>query len=111
MAQLKKWVKEKAVYAGSKAVEAARDHINERSRLSELEDLYERMQSPCYAVYTNDKEKLKLAKGDVSSSRMRCRSLLNLYTDYQKSEKKFKGIQEEIEKIFGGELGEEVQRL
>lgn len=98
--QLKKWIEEKADYAGNKAVEAAREHINERDQLSELADLYRRMQSPCYAVYTKNIAKLKQAKGDVSSSKMRCRNLLSLYTDYQKSEKRFKGILEEMEKIF-----------
>ena len=111
MAQLKKWAEEKAVYASSKVIETARDHLNERNRLSELEDQYRRMQSPCYAVYTEDEEKLKRAKKDVSSSKLRCRNLLNLYTDYQKSEKRFKSILEEFEKIFGGEIGEEVQGL
>lgn len=100
VAQLKKWAEEKAVYASSKAIEAAWDHLNERSRLSELEDQYRRMQSPCYAVYTEDEEKLKRAKKDVSSSKLRCRRLLRLYADYQKSEKRFKGILEELEKIF-----------
>lgn len=111
VAQLKKWAEEKAVYASSKVIETARDHLNERNRLSELEDQYRRMQSPCYAVYTEDEEKLKRAKKDVSSSKLRCRNLLNLYTDYQKSEKRFKSILEEFEKIFGGEIGEEVQGL
>ena len=104
---LRAWLMDQIASENQAAKDAAEEHINERSRLRDLEDQYEQMKSPCYAFYTHDKEVLQEAKQLIIDCRKQCRALLRQSENAVKAEARYKDVFKEFCRLFEGEGGTE----
>lgn len=61
------WLRDHATEMHQRAADWAGSYEDRSTRYKELEEQYERMKSPCYAEYTQDKKALKAARERVAS--------------------------------------------
>ena len=73
-----------------------------KSQLRELEEEYERMQSPCYAVCTRDKEKRAAKQKEIADCHGNCRRCLSAIAQSQKRQKRRQDVLADIKRILEG---------
>lgn len=61
------WLRDQSTEMHQRAADWAVSYADRFTRYRELEEQYERMKSPCYAEYTQDKKALKAARERVAS--------------------------------------------
>nr|DAM27053.1 MAG TPA: hypothetical protein [Caudoviricetes sp.] len=98
--ELKDWLWGEIQKEKDKVVRCATVTVSQRTTLKELEDQYDRMCSPSYAAYTEDKEKLAEAKKAMSRCRARVTSSSREYERAKKDTDRRMSILEIIEKIL-----------
>lgn len=81
-----------------------KEHTNEytdlKSQLRELEEEYERMKSPRYAVFTRDKAKRAAKQKEIKECRRNCRKCLSAITQSQKRQKRCQDVLADIKRIL-----------
>lgn len=77
-------------------------YLREKDKQAASEERYSQMKSPCYAIYTTDKEVLKKAKQEVSEQRERCRIILSELRKLKRQEERYQKLLEMAKNIFGG---------
>ena len=65
--EIQEWLRERSMEMHQRAADWAVSYADRFTRYRELEEQYERMKSPCYAEYTQDKKALKAARERVAS--------------------------------------------
>lgn len=78
----------------------AKKYMDCRMELAELQEMYERMQSPCHAVYTRNKEKLTEAKKDVSRCKAKAVRYKREMDEHRKLAERYEGILEDADKLL-----------
>ena len=78
----------------------AKKYVDCRTELAELQEMYERMQSPCYTVYTKDKEKLTKAKKDVSRCEAKAVRYKREMDAHRKLAERYEGILKDADKLL-----------
>lgn len=63
------WLRERSTEMHQCVKDWAGSYVDRSTRYRELEEQYERMKSPCYVEYTQDKEALKAARERVASAK------------------------------------------
>lgn len=86
------WLRDRATEAYQRAAAWQAGYIDFSTRHKELEEQYEHMNSPCYAEYTQDKEKLKAAKERVVSARRRASDYKCVYQKDKKEGDRYQKI-------------------
>lgn len=100
--EIREWLTDRRKDETDRAKAFAKKYVDCRTELAELQEMYERMQSPCYAVYTRDKKKLAEAKKDVSRCRAKSVRYKRETDEHQKLAERYTGILKDAEKILGG---------
>lgn len=95
-----KWVRASWPDETDRAKAFAKKYVDCRTELSELQEMYERMQSPCYALYTRDKEKLTNAKKDVSRCKAKTVRYKREMGEHQKLAERYEGILKDVDKLL-----------
>lgn len=97
---IKEWLKDSVKRSGDKITHYSYDYLNHMTKLKELETEYHEMKSPCYAKYTRDEDALKLAKSRLAETRSKGRDAKNMVLEWQKLEKHYQKILDDLEKTF-----------
>lgn len=100
--ELKSWLREQMQEGEAWKRMSAKSYMNAKTRLTELEETYQRMQSPCYAVYTRDRERLKQAEKAVRNVRSDCQMYERSLRRAQKQEERYHGILDDVKRILEG---------
>ncbi len=101
--EIKNWLREQLQAEADKQKVQATAYMKEKSRLSELEETYRRMQSPCYTDYTRNPEKLEQARSRVGWSRWRCKEYMKGIKQAKKAMDRYQKILQDAEKILWDE--------
>lgn len=78
------WLRDQSTEMYQRMGDWSKRYVDCFTRCRELEEQYERMKSPCYAVYTQDKEALKAARENVAFAK---REASGCRCEYQKAKK------------------------
>ena len=100
--EIREWLTDRRQDETDGARVFAKKYVDCRTELAELQEMYERMQSPCYAVYTRDTEKLTNAKKDVSRCKAKSVRYKREMDEHQRLAERYTGILKDAEKILGG---------
>lgn len=103
--EIREWLTDRRQDETDRAKAFAKKYVDCRTELVELQEMYERMQSPCYAVYTRDKEKLTNAKKDVSRYKAKIVRYKREMDEHRKLAERYEGILKDADKILGGNDG------
>ncbi len=98
--EIREWLTGRRPDETDRAKAFAKKYVDCRTELSELQEMYERMQSPCYAVYTRDKEKLTNAKKDVSRCNAKTVRYKREMGEHQKLAERYEGILKDVDKLL-----------
>lgn len=86
------WLRDHATEMHQRAADWAGSYEDRSTRYKELEELYERMKSPCYAEYTQDKKALKAAWERVASVKQMTSACKREYQTVKKMEDRYQKI-------------------
>lgn len=98
--EIREWLTDRRQDETDRAKAFAKKYVDCRTELAELQEMYERMQSPCYAVYTRDKEKLTNAKKDVSRCKAKTVRYKREMDDHRKLAERYEGILKDEDKLL-----------
>ena len=98
--EIREWLTDRRQDETDRAKAFAKKYVDCRTELSELQEMYERMRSPCYAVYTRDKEKLTNAKKDVSRCKAKTVRYKREMGEHQKLAERYEGILKDVDKLL-----------
>lgn len=98
--EIREWLTGRKQDETDRAKAFAKKYVYCRTELAELKEMYERMQSPCYAVYTRDKEKLTNAKKDVSRCKAKNVRYKGEMGEHQKLAERYEGILKDVDKLL-----------
>ena len=98
--EIREWLTGRRQDETDRAKAFAKKYVDCRTELSELQEMYERMQSPCYAVYTRDKEKLTNAKKDVSRCKAKSVRYKREMDEHRKLAERYEGILKDVDKLL-----------
>lgn len=98
--EIREWLTDRRQDETDRAKAFAKKYVDCRTELSELQEMYERMQSPYYAVYTRDKEKLTNAKKDVSRYKAKTVRYKREMDEHRKLAERYEGILKDVDKLL-----------
>lgn len=98
--EIREWLTGRRQEEMDRAKTFAKKYMDCRTELAELQEMYERMQSPCYAVYTRDKEKLTGAKKDVSRCKAKAVRYKREMDEHRKLAERYEGILKDADKLL-----------
>lgn len=78
----------------------AKKYVDCRTELAGLQEMYERVQNPCYAVYTRSKEKLTNVKKDVSRCKAKTVRYKREMGEHRKLVERYEGILKGMDKLL-----------
>lgn len=100
--QIRDYLKKQEQEAHDEIAYLSRKQMDAGTQYREAKVRYEEMQSPCYACFTRDKNVLAAARAVVQAARSEYVHINHGIEEAQKMEKRYKGIQEDVEKILEG---------
>ena len=98
--EIREWLTDRRQDETDRAKAFAKKYVDCRTELAELQEMYERMQSHCFAVYTWDKEKLTNSKLDVSRCKAKTVRYKREMDDHRKLAERYEGILKDEDKLL-----------
>lgn len=86
------WLRDQSTEMYQRMEEWSKRYMDCSTRCRELEEQHEQMKSPCYAVYTQDKEALKAARDKVTSAKRRVSASKREYQTAEKMRNRYQKI-------------------
>ena len=86
------WLRDQSTEMYQRMEEWSKRYMDCSTRCRELEEQYEQMKSPCYAVYTQDKDALKSARDKVTSAKRRVSASKREYQTAEKMRNRYQKI-------------------
>lgn len=90
--EIQEWLRERSMEMHQRAADWAGSYADRFTRYRELEEQYERMKSPCYAEYTQDKKALKAVRERVASVKRMASACKREYQTAKKMEDRYQKI-------------------
>lgn len=100
--ELKSWLREQLQAEKDRQKQEALAYEIQKDRLAELEEICQRMKSPCYAVFTRDKEKREQARRKVQECRRICQKHMRNIKTARKREERYQASLEDVVRILEG---------
>lgn len=86
------WLRDHVTEMHQRAADWAERYVDCSTRYKELEEQYDRMKSPCYAEYTQDKEKLKATREKMASAKRSTSASKSEFQTAKKMEDRYQKI-------------------
>ncbi|MCC8024305.1 MAG: hypothetical protein LIP16_03255 [Clostridium sp.] len=98
--KIRMYLQERILAERAKAVDFAGTYMDCSTKLSELRTRFDEMRSPCYAVYTEDKEVLSRMKELIGTCKTHVDDAKNRMIRAQKLMGRYEDILKDVEKII-----------
>lgn len=98
--KIRMYLQERILAERAKAVDFAGTYMDCSTKLSELRTRFDEMRSPCYAVYTEDKEVLSMAREEIRICKAEAADAKNRMIRAQKLMGRYEDILKDVEKII-----------
>lgn len=98
--EIREWLTDRRQDEKDRAVDCAKQYVDEDIKWKQLKERYRQMQSPCYAVYTRDTEKLTNAKKNVSRCKAKSVRYKRETDEHQRLAERYAGILKDAEKLL-----------